>query len=83
MSFDKYFLNDVHSNMIPHCSKVWGQQDFYTYIQQGHIELIRSDIYNIYSVIEDRKLHAKQKIRQVKDLTALLKAPENLNSVIY
>ncbi len=79
MSFDKYFLNDVHSNMIHHCSKVWGQQDLYTFIQQGHIELIRSDI---YSVIEDRK-HAKQKIRQVKDLTALLKAPENLNSVIY
>ncbi len=62
MSFDKYFLNDVHSNMIHHCSKVWGQQDLYTFIQQGHIELIRSDIYNIYSVIEDRK-HAKQKIR--------------------
>ncbi len=58
----------------------FGVSKIFILLFRKDIELIRSDIYKIYSIIEDRK-HAKQKI-EVKDLTALLKAPENLNVLL-
>ncbi len=38
---------------IHHCSKVWGQYDFFIFIKQGCIKLVKSDIKGFCNTTKD------------------------------